>query len=131
MELVYDSLHFQRGISLSILSPRKIPALFRLFEKAGGDLTLSQTKNYAKDPRHLVLLKGFRYGYLRCAITVWIHLNCNSFQSKRATFESRSAYVWQCIGCQSAFPSDRPTEQCRWHDESAADTISSQLVFAH
>ena len=51
---------FQRGISLSILSPRKIPALFRLFEKAGGDLTASQTKNYAKDPRHLVLLKGFR-----------------------------------------------------------------------
>lgn len=51
---------FQRGIHLSILSPRKIPALFKLYEKAGGDLQTSQTKNYAKDPRHLVLLKGYR-----------------------------------------------------------------------
>lgn len=49
----------ERGINLSIISPRKIPALFKLFEKAGGDLSTSQTKNYAKDPRHLVLLKGF------------------------------------------------------------------------
>lgn len=44
---------------MSILSPRKIPAIFKLFEKAGGDLNQSQNKNYAKDPRHLVLLKGF------------------------------------------------------------------------
>jgi len=49
----------ERGIHLSILSPRKIPALFKLYEKAGGDLQTSQTKNYAKDPRHLVLLKGY------------------------------------------------------------------------
>lgn len=49
----------KRGIHLSILSPRKIPALFKLYEKAGGDLPASQTKNYAKDPRHLVLLKGY------------------------------------------------------------------------
>nr|XP_018900911.1 PREDICTED: mediator of RNA polymerase II transcription subunit 25 isoform X2 [Bemisia tabaci] len=49
----------QRGIHLSVVSPRKIPALFKLYEKAGGDLQTSQTKNYAKDPRHLVLLKGF------------------------------------------------------------------------
>lgn len=33
--------------------------MYKLFEKAGGDLSASQTKNYAKDPRHLVLLKGF------------------------------------------------------------------------
>jgi mediator of RNA polymerase II transcription subunit 25 len=46
-------------VNLSIISPRKIPALFKLFEKGGGDLPASQTKNYAKDPRHLVLLKGF------------------------------------------------------------------------
>lgn len=50
---------FQRNINLSILSPRKIPALFKLFEKAGGDLQSSQTKNYAKDPRHLVLLRNY------------------------------------------------------------------------
>lgn len=41
------------------MSPKKNPALYKLFEKAGGDLSASQTKNYAKDPRHLVLLKGF------------------------------------------------------------------------
>lgn len=53
------NVHFQRSINLSILSPRKIPALFKLFEKAGGDLQSSQTKNYAKDPRHLVLLRNY------------------------------------------------------------------------
>lgn len=50
----------EKNINLSIVSPRKIPSLYKLFEKAGGDLSTSQTKNYAKDPRHLVLLKGFR-----------------------------------------------------------------------
>lgn len=49
----------QKSINLSIISPRKIPSLYKLFEKAGGDLTASQTKNYAKDPRHLVLLRGY------------------------------------------------------------------------
>ncbi|XP_018326759.1 mediator of RNA polymerase II transcription subunit 25 isoform X2 [Agrilus planipennis] len=49
----------ERGINLSIISPRKIPSLYKLFEKAGGDLTTFQSKNYAKDPRHLVLLRGF------------------------------------------------------------------------
>ncbi|KAF7285039.1 mediator of RNA polymerase II transcription subunit 25-like isoform X2 [Rhynchophorus ferrugineus] len=49
----------EKNISLSIISPRKIPPLYKLFEKGGGDLISSQTKNYAKDPRHLVLLKGY------------------------------------------------------------------------
>ncbi|XP_012287300.1 mediator of RNA polymerase II transcription subunit 25 [Orussus abietinus] len=53
------ALFQERNINLSILSPRKIPALFKLFEKAGGDLQSSQTKNYAKDPRHLVLLRNY------------------------------------------------------------------------
>ncbi|XP_054001971.1 mediator of RNA polymerase II transcription subunit 25 isoform X2 [Hylaeus anthracinus] len=53
------ALYQERNINLSILSPRKIPALFKLFEKAGGDLQSSQTKNYAKDPRHLVLLRNY------------------------------------------------------------------------
>lgn len=44
---------------MSIISPKKIPSLYRLFERAGGDLSVSQAKNYAKDPRHLVLIKGF------------------------------------------------------------------------
>lgn len=55
----YVYIFFQRNINLSILSPRKIPALYKLFEKAGGDLQSSQTKNYAKDPRHLVLLRNY------------------------------------------------------------------------
>ncbi|KAF6199713.1 hypothetical protein GE061_006011 [Apolygus lucorum] len=49
----------EKGVHLSVLSPRKIPALYKLFEKSGGDLGACQTKNYAKDPRNLVLLKGF------------------------------------------------------------------------
>nr|CAD7461784.1 unnamed protein product [Timema tahoe] len=49
----------ERGIHLSILCPRKIPSLFKLYDKAGGDLQASLIKNYAKDPRHLVLLKGY------------------------------------------------------------------------
>nr|XP_050865535.1 mediator of RNA polymerase II transcription subunit 25-like isoform X1 [Vespula vulgaris]XP_050865537.1 mediator of RNA polymerase II transcription subunit 25-like isoform X1 [Vespula vulgaris] len=53
------ALFQERNINLSVLSPRKIPALFKLFEKAGGDLQSSQTKNYAKDPRHLVLLRNY------------------------------------------------------------------------
>ena len=36
-----------------------MPFLFKLFEKAGGDMQQQQSKNYNKDPRHLVLLKGF------------------------------------------------------------------------
>ncbi|KRT82219.1 hypothetical protein AMK59_4336, partial [Oryctes borbonicus] len=38
----------EKSINLSIISPRKIPSLYKLFEKAGGDLSISQTKNYAK-----------------------------------------------------------------------------------
>lgn len=41
------------------MSPKKLPPLYKLFEKAGGDLSILQAKNYAKDPRHLVLLKGY------------------------------------------------------------------------
>lgn len=53
------ALFQENNINLSILSPRKIPILFKIFEKAGGDL-INNTKNYSKDPRHLVLLKGYR-----------------------------------------------------------------------
>ncbi|XP_050304087.1 mediator of RNA polymerase II transcription subunit 25-like isoform X1 [Anthonomus grandis grandis] len=53
------SILLEKSINLTVISPRKIPPLYKLFEKAGGDLSSSQTKNYAKDPRHLVLLKGY------------------------------------------------------------------------
>lgn len=49
----------QKNINLSILSPRKIPILIKIFEKADGDMSSLTNKNYSKDPRHLVLLKGF------------------------------------------------------------------------
>lgn len=52
------SLFGEKNINLSIISPRKIPILYEIFEKSGGDLGLT-VKNYSKDPRHLVLLKGF------------------------------------------------------------------------
>lgn len=51
---------FQQNVNLSIISPRKIGILFKLFEKADGDLSTLPNKNYSKDPRHLVLLKGYR-----------------------------------------------------------------------
>lgn len=50
---------FQKTINLSIISPRKIPLLIKIFEKADGDVS-SMNKDFSKDPRHLVLLKGYR-----------------------------------------------------------------------
>ena len=46
-------------VKMSIFSPRKIPVLFRLFKDAGGDITKFKDKNYARDPKHLVILNGF------------------------------------------------------------------------
>ena len=48
-----------KGICLSVIAPRKIPALLKLYEKAGGDMKVAKEKNFAQDPRHLVLLSGF------------------------------------------------------------------------
>ena len=53
------AIFLEKNINLSIISPRKIPVLFEIFEKSGGELALTTSKNYSKDPRHLVLLKGF------------------------------------------------------------------------
>lgn len=53
-------LSFQRNINLSIISPRKIPILLKIFEKADGDMSVLN-KGFSKDPRHLVLLKGYWY----------------------------------------------------------------------
>jgi len=48
----------EQGIQLSVFAPRKIPFLFRLFEKAGGDAKEAKEKNYAQDLRHMVLVRG-------------------------------------------------------------------------
>jgi mediator of RNA polymerase II transcription subunit 25 len=48
----------EKEINFSVISPRKIPALYKLFDVAGGDL--SSNKNFTTDSRHLVLLKGYQ-----------------------------------------------------------------------
>jgi len=54
------SLLADKSINFSIISPRKIPVLYKLFDMACADPALSSVnaKNYTTDSRHLVLLKG-------------------------------------------------------------------------
>ncbi|XP_013168513.1 PREDICTED: mediator of RNA polymerase II transcription subunit 25-like [Papilio xuthus] len=49
----------ERGAHLSIASAKRLPALIALYEHAGGELHQAQQRNYAKDPRHLVLTRGY------------------------------------------------------------------------
>ena len=37
-----------RGVTFSVFAPRKIPFLFKMFEKTGGDLVQAKEKNYSK-----------------------------------------------------------------------------------
>ncbi|KAM6450530.1 mediator of RNA polymerase II transcription subunit 25 isoform 3-T3 [Liasis olivaceus] len=49
----------ERGIHFSIISPRKLPALRILFEKAvTGTMLETQLKDYSQDPRHMILIRG-------------------------------------------------------------------------
>ncbi|KAM9293828.1 mediator of RNA polymerase II transcription subunit 25 [Gastrophryne carolinensis] len=50
----------ERGIHFSIISPRKLPALRTLFEKAMpvGSMMEPQPKDYSQDPRHMILVRG-------------------------------------------------------------------------
>ncbi|XP_042330452.1 mediator of RNA polymerase II transcription subunit 25 isoform X6 [Sceloporus undulatus] len=49
----------ERGIHFSIISPRKLPALRALFEKAvTGGMLEAQLKDYSQDPRHMILIRG-------------------------------------------------------------------------
>lgn len=56
-----------KSIQLSIFSPRKISFLFKLYEKCGGDLKQTSIKNYAKDSRYLILLRGFQLQERPCS----------------------------------------------------------------
>ncbi|KAK6466737.1 mediator of RNA polymerase II mRNAion subunit 25 isoform X1 [Huso huso] len=49
-----------REILFSVLSPRKLPALRSLFEKAapGGGAADPQNKDFGQDPRHMILVRG-------------------------------------------------------------------------
>ncbi|XP_047035547.1 mediator of RNA polymerase II transcription subunit 25-like isoform X3 [Helicoverpa zea] len=49
----------ERGAQVSVAAARRVPALHALYEHAGGELHQAQQRNYAKDPRHLVLLRGY------------------------------------------------------------------------
>lgn len=57
---IQSYFYFQKNVHLSIVSPRKIPILIKIFEKAAGDLS-SMNQDFSKDPRHLVLLRGFSF----------------------------------------------------------------------
>eukprot|EP00079_Xenopus_tropicalis_P036946 XP_017950717.1 PREDICTED: mediator of RNA polymerase II transcription subunit 25 isoform X6 [Xenopus tropicalis] len=49
----------ERGIHFSVISPRKLPALRTLFEKAMPvGLIEPQPKDYSQDPRHMILVRG-------------------------------------------------------------------------
>ncbi|XP_059584172.1 mediator of RNA polymerase II transcription subunit 25 isoform X2 [Alligator mississippiensis] len=49
----------ERGIHFSIVSPRKLPALRMLFEKAvPAGMMEAQPKDYSQDPRHMILIRG-------------------------------------------------------------------------
>ncbi|XP_053119023.1 mediator of RNA polymerase II transcription subunit 25 isoform X2 [Hemicordylus capensis] len=49
----------ERGIHFSIISPRKLPALRILFEKAvTAGMMEAQLKDYSQDPRHMILIRG-------------------------------------------------------------------------
>ncbi|XP_029440005.1 mediator of RNA polymerase II transcription subunit 25 isoform X1 [Rhinatrema bivittatum] len=49
----------ERGIHFSIISPRKLPALRVLYEKAApGGVIEAQPKDFSQDPRHMILIRG-------------------------------------------------------------------------
>ncbi|KAJ8299557.1 hypothetical protein KUTeg_023617 [Tegillarca granosa] len=55
------SMMAQRGISLTIISPRKIPALQRLYEESNtGEMNIGSLKDFTTDPRHHILLRGYQ-----------------------------------------------------------------------
>ncbi|GCB63506.1 hypothetical protein scyTo_0011628 [Scyliorhinus torazame] len=48
-----------RGIHFSVVSPRKLPALRVLFEKATlGNVVETPLKDYSQDPRHMIMIRG-------------------------------------------------------------------------
>ncbi|XP_034991687.2 mediator of RNA polymerase II transcription subunit 25 isoform X3 [Zootoca vivipara] len=67
-----------RGIHFSIISPRKLPALRILFEKAvTGGMMEGQLKDYSQDPRHMILIRGM-------ALPVGGGAAANALQAKQA-----------------------------------------------
>ena len=53
------ALLVEKKVNVSVFAPRKLPFFYKLYEKCGGDLAAAKEKNYAWEPRHLVLLRGF------------------------------------------------------------------------
>lgn len=57
----HSCLLLQQGIHFSIVSPRKLPALRLLFEKAAPPAMLEPLQpptDVSQDPRHMVLVRG-------------------------------------------------------------------------
>ncbi|XP_074872430.1 mediator of RNA polymerase II transcription subunit 25 isoform X3 [Carettochelys insculpta] len=49
----------ERGIHFSVVSPRKLPALRTLFDKAvPSGMMETQPKDFSQDPRHMILIRG-------------------------------------------------------------------------
>ncbi|KAL5007216.1 hypothetical protein ScPMuIL_016022 [Solemya velum] len=57
----------KRGINLSIISPRKIAGLQKLYEESSNSETGSQVKDFTVDPRHHVLLHGYQLEERSCS----------------------------------------------------------------
>lgn len=48
-----------QDVHFSVIAPRKIPFLLRMFNTTGGgDMSKMREKNYAKQPSHFVAISG-------------------------------------------------------------------------
>lgn len=81
--------------------------MYKLFEKAGGDLSVSQAKNYAKDPRHLVLLKGYHLKERPPSPPIGSNPNALPQTSMSSPLSSNDGQL--ASGTQGASQSYRPT----------------------
>ncbi|XP_064604041.1 mediator of RNA polymerase II transcription subunit 25-like isoform X2 [Liolophura sinensis] len=54
------SMMGKQGINLSIISPRKIPGLQKLFDESNTEVHTMPLKDYCVDPKHMVLLHGYK-----------------------------------------------------------------------
>uniref|UniRef100_A0AAR2L7E4 Mediator of RNA polymerase II transcription subunit 25 n=1 Tax=Pygocentrus nattereri TaxID=42514 RepID=A0AAR2L7E4_PYGNA len=65
-----------RGIHFSVVSPRKLPALRALFERASpvGAPSESAHPDYSQDPFHMVLVRGIDLSVNASTVCLFIHL---------------------------------------------------------
>ncbi|XP_050411103.1 mediator of RNA polymerase II transcription subunit 25 isoform X2 [Patella vulgata] len=96
----------KRGINLSIISPRKIPALQELFEEASSpDLAYLPHKDYTIDPRHMVLLHGYQLEE---------RSHSPSLEDEKQTSEFIKLNIGKTEGSDWLIP-DQPSNQNLWY----------------